>query len=303
MRFEKFSFRTINDRDHRELAGVVVGSFQEAEEAAHFQPLFKSKRQMMHEAEQAALLEKPPISDEEVKEAAQRGYDEGYSAGQHAGLEEGTQKGLEQGRAETKAEYEVKMKEAVEKAVTRHHHALEAATQALNLQLMQAFGEAMEHTKSQQQDVLRLALGIAKKLAGAALARYPLDSIIPMLSNVLEAQTALPELRVRVTPDLVEMMKPVCEKLAKESGFKGQIHCTGDSALGDGDAAIDWNHGHVVRDSNAILAEIAAILKHADEGEAASAAKETSNHPAAETAETMESATASETPVQPHTSV
>jgi flagellar assembly protein FliH len=303
MRFEKYSFRTIGDRDHKELGGVVVGSFEEADEA-HFKPLFRSRAQAAKEAE-AAMAEreaKPPSFDEsDVKQAHQSGYDEGFSAGQHAGLEEGLHKGLEQGRTETASAYEVKMKEAVEKAVTRHHHALEASVQALNLQLMQAFSESMEHSRSQQQDVLRLALGIAKKLAGAALARYPLDSIIPMLRDVLEAQSALPELRVRIAPELVEMMKPVCETLAKESGFKGTIMCVADASLGEGDAAVDWDQGHVVRDGNAILAEINAILKHADEGDAAGSITADETNPPQ--AGTNESSPDAQSPVQPDSSV
>src|SRR5690606_29167110 len=182
MRYEKYLFRTLQDAPGRELAGMVVKSAKDAE--AMFQPLFKPMRHQhdMHSGD-AEEEEKLPqeITHAMLEAARKQAYDEGFSAGMHQGLDEGFAKGTAQTRESLTAEYETKIKDAVEKAVTRHHHALEAALQSLNMQVMQAFSEAMEQAKAEQADMLELALSIAKKIGGEALKLKAIDPLKALL--------------------------------------------------------------------------------------------------------------------------
>jgi flagellar assembly protein FliH len=116
-----------------------------------------------------------------------------------------------------------------------------------------------------------LALAAGRKIADAALERFPeapASAALVALAREVEAQ---PKITVRVAHDLVERVQIALDETAQAIGFPGQILVRGDVAVpaaftfdwGDGRAAFDPDHA-TQRVAEALEAAIAAEGLHAE---------------------------------------
>lgn len=116
-----------------------------------------------------------------------------------------------------------------------------------------------------------LALAAGRKIADAALERFPeapASAALVALAREVEAQ---PKLTVRVAHDLVERAQAALDETAQAIGFPGQILVRGEAMTpaaftfdwGDGRAAFDPDHA-TQRVADALEAAIAAEGLHAE---------------------------------------
>lgn len=97
-----------------------------------------------------------------------------------------------------------------------------------------------------------LAQAFAGRLAGRALARFPLADIeYAAICCFAEAATA-PHLAVRVHEAFVEAVQIRLRQLASEKGFAGKLVVLGDPEIAPGDARVEWADGGIVRDRAAV---------------------------------------------------
>jgi flagellar assembly protein FliH len=101
-----------------------------------------------------------------------------------------------------------------------------------------------------------LAIAIARKVAGHAVARYPMDELERVVSQVLHDFHDEPRLVIRVAPALLTQVQSRIETLAAAQGFAGRAVVAAEPALGGADARIEWSDGGVERDVNAIFAAL-----------------------------------------------
>jgi flagellar assembly protein FliH len=114
----------------------------------------------------------------------------------------------------------------------------------------------------QERSSIELALCLAEKLAGGAIAKFPLASIEAAAQEAFaEARTA-PHIAVRINDGLVEQVKERLTHLAAERGFAGKLIVLGDPDIPQGDVRLEWADGGVVRDRAAIASAIDRTIKH-----------------------------------------
>jgi flagellar assembly protein FliH len=136
---------------------------------------------------------------------------------------------------------------------------LAASMQRLALGLADAGREIAALDGRAEEQAARLAIAMAQKLAGAALARQPLAEVEALVRDVLHHLRGTPHAVVRVEAGLVDQVKPRLDQIAREAGFTGAIVVLGEPDIEPGDARIEWADGGVKRSRS----EIEAMLDDA----------------------------------------
>ena len=109
-----------------------------------------------------------------------------------------------------------------------------------------------------------LALDLADHLAARALERDPAAAIELALGRVLGEIRRGQPLRVRVTPDLVQLVEQLVERRQASDHRRLVLTVVADAGLPTGDARIEWDGGALVLDRDArrdtLRAEISGLL-------------------------------------------
>ena len=105
-----------------------------------------------------------------------------------------------------------------------------------------------------------LALAVGRKIADAALERFPDAPIDAALKELARELEAAPRLMVRVAPHLVERLQGVLEETAQACGFAGAIQVKGDTALPLAAFVLDWGDGRASFDPEQAAQRVAAAL-------------------------------------------
>lgn len=173
--------------------------------------------------------ETSPREKEAVAEAEARGRAEGFASG----------------RAMAEAEHDA----ALARTITRVAEAAESL-----------LVRADEEREVFEREALAFAQALALKLAGDALARYPMDAIAEVARSAFEHLRGVPHLVVRVNEELVEKTEALMKKMARERGFEGRLVIMGEPDVAPGDARFEWADGGVARDGARIGAEVASRI-------------------------------------------
>jgi len=108
-----------------------------------------------------------------------------------------------------------------------------------------------------------LALAAARKIAGAALDRFPEAPVQAALEGLAREVEAIPRLVIRCTPDLVERIQAALDQTAQAVGFPGQIVVKADPALPRAAFVLDWGDGRASYDPVEAAARVASALETA----------------------------------------
>ena len=111
-----------------------------------------------------------------------------------------------------------------------------------------------------EAEAVRFFTALAEKLAGQALAAYPLATIGEAAEEAFRHLRGVPHLAVRVSASLVEQVDELTRKMARERGYEGRIIILGDEDIPPGDARIEWADGGIVRERKDIEAALSAVL-------------------------------------------
>ena len=110
---------------------------------------------------------------------------------------------------------------------------------------------------------LGLARAIGVKLAANLMAREPESEIDGLIAECLSSLERAPHLVVRCNPALTDKLQDITEAHMANAGYAGRLIVLGDPEIPPGDGRLEWADGGLVRDMNAILAEIdKAILAY-----------------------------------------
>jgi flagellar assembly protein FliH len=105
-----------------------------------------------------------------------------------------------------------------------------------------------------------LAMAAARKIADAALERFPQAPIAAAMVELAREIEAQPKLMARVAPNLVEDVQAALERAAQAIGFGGQIIAHADDALPEAAFLLDWGEGRATFDPQAAAARVAEAL-------------------------------------------
>ena len=108
-----------------------------------------------------------------------------------------------------------------------------------------------------------LALAAARKIADAALERFPeapANAALVALAREIEAQ---PRVTVRVSADLVERTQQTLDETAHAIGFPGQIVARADGDMPPAAFTFDWGDGRAAFDPDEATRRVAEALEAA----------------------------------------
>jgi len=123
----------------------------------------------------------------------------------------------------------------------------------------------------------RLALAAARKIADAALERFPEAPVTAALDALAREIEAVPRLVCRCAEDQLEGVRQALETAAHDAGYPGQIVVRADPALPTAAFVLDWGDGSAAFDPNNAAARVAQALDEALAAEGFHA--ESLNHP------------------------
>lgn len=162
---------------------------------------------------------------------------------------EGRAEGREQGYAEGRADAEARAAERL---------ADEAA--ALAVAAGRLLGTLDAERLAVETRAVDLAVIAARKLAEHLIDREPLAEIRALLTDCLGPLRKAPHLVLRITQRDADALKPQVDRIARETGFEGRIVILGEDEICRGDCRIEWADGGILRDTNALAAEIGATV-------------------------------------------
>ncbi|MCB9958582.1 MAG: hypothetical protein H6843_08280 [Rhodospirillaceae bacterium] len=218
---QKFLFETSFDpEDIRRAKEAEARRKREAERAA---------------AEAAAKTVEPPqpegpqFSEDDVEDARAAGYAEGEQAGHQAALA-----GIEQRLA------------------------------GMIEQIPGTLGGLIKAQKQSDADLVEHAVGIAvtvgRKLFPELARRRGLAEIEAVVRDCLEEMIDEPRLVIRVSDEMLDIVRARLDTLVAESGFEGAIVCMADPAMGPSDCRVDWADGGAERLSARLWEEVEATI-------------------------------------------
>ncbi len=105
-------------------------------------------------------------------------------------------------------------------------------------------------------EAVDLAAAIAKKLARHLLASHPAGEIDALITECLASLDAVPHLVIRCNPEIADAVRDIALTRIANSGFTGRLVVLGEPELRVGDARIEWADGGIIRDSDALEAQI-----------------------------------------------
>jgi flagellar assembly protein FliH len=158
--------------------------------------------------------------------------------------------------------------EEVEEAFQRGRGSLEAtAAQAQAMALgriaeaaMAAISALDAMAAEARAEALIAAMAAARRIAGVALDRYPLDIVEDTVRQCLAQAAHEPRVVIRVNGNLAEALKERITGIADEIGFSGRVVVTSDPHIAVADCRLEWTDGGVERDAASISARIESAL-------------------------------------------
>ncbi|MES2033328.1 MAG: flagellar assembly protein FliH [Pseudomonadota bacterium] len=134
--------------------------------------------------------------------------------------------------------------------------ALADIARAARLGLAAVQGVAHEH----RVGAAELALVAARRIADAALARFPEAPVAAALEALAREIEAEPKLMVRVAPELVERIQETLAHTAEAIGFPGQILVRAEPNAPPAAFVLDWGDGKAAFDPEAAAVRVAETL-------------------------------------------
>lgn len=105
-----------------------------------------------------------------------------------------------------------------------------------------------------------VAVALARKIAGEALAGNQMAGIEAAARDGLVQARGAPHLAIRVNEAMVEQVDRLLARLTREAGFAGRIVVLGEPDVPPGDARIEWADGGIVIDRAALDRSIERVI-------------------------------------------
>lgn len=180
------------------------------------------------EAEPEVVI--PTFSEEDVAEARSEGFQEG-----HAEATRDLSSAVEQRLADT--------------------------LDAINGQIQGLFSSYEQDREEHNRDAVAVATIIVRKLFPAMNMDKAIDEIGHMVTEALQRTSGEASLIIRVHPDLKDTVETKANELAVMRGQEGAITVMADDAVAAGDAAVEWEGGGMIRDSQLMWQEIDKVIE------------------------------------------
>jgi flagellar assembly protein FliH len=139
---------------------------------------------------------------------------------------------------------------------------LQRALAGLGGDIRAALDESYEEIEALRGEAALLALAMARKLAGAALAALPAADVEQALRQAMHLAIAEPRLTLRAAPEVAAALEPKLAEIADAEGYEGRVLLAADAMLTGADCRIEWRGGGSERAEAAIDAALQALVAH-----------------------------------------
>ena len=112
-----------------------------------------------------------------------------------------------------------------------------------------------------ETEAVEIAVAVARKLCSELIAAEPLTEMSALVSDCFRHLVSTPHLVVRINDQLYDPAREQIERLAKQSGFAGQLVILAEPDIETGDCRIEWADGGVVLERAAIDAKIDELVR------------------------------------------
>ncbi len=229
MRFEKFAFQQLNTPP-TVLHGKVGTS-------ARFVP-----PSLVPEPEIALQPAEPVFNESQVKDAEQTGYCRGFLEG------------------------EKELREQAEAAAGKLQQDLLNAVEKLAGNVHRMMTEYNQFSQTQRGELPKLALAIARKVAGQALKNDPMPAIESMVKTCVDRLLPQPHIVITVAEPLVAALRERLAEYYAHNQDPGEISIEGNPALTAADCKIVWEHGTAARSTASLWREMEALVESMADG-------------------------------------
>ena len=147
-------------------------------------------------------------------------------------------------------------------SVAQAEHAAAAALAGIGQAVQGAMATLAAVAHEHREGSARLATAVARKIADAALDRFPEEPMKAALVALAREVEAQPKLTVRVAADLVDRTQAALEETAQAIGFPGQILARADD-LPPAAFSFDWGDGRAAFDPTEASARVTLALEAA----------------------------------------
>lgn len=132
---------------------------------------------------------------------------------------------------------------------------------AISAQVANLFDAFARDKEEHSRDAVAVATVMVRKLFPALNMDKAMDEIQHMIVEAMQRTSGSPTLIIRVTSGMKEAVEAKVEELVALRGREGVVTVIADDKLSDGDAAIEWDGGGMVRDSTLMWQEIDEIIE------------------------------------------
>jgi flagellar assembly protein FliH len=169
-----------------------------------------------------------------------------------ADLEAARADGVTLGRAEALAEAQVQLKAGQMQGAT-----LQAVCERLSLALDQIDAAAGQATR----DAIQIAAAIARRLLPSLYARHGASEVEELVAATLSGLPSDSSVSIRLAPSMAESLAPLLLQRAKEYGRGDRLHVSGDASVAEGDCAMEWMGGGLLRNRESLWREIEILIE------------------------------------------
>jgi flagellar assembly protein FliH len=148
-------------------------------------------------------------------------------------------------------------------AVAQAEAAAAEALQQIAAQVRQAMPTLQAVAHEHRIGSAALALAAARKIADAALDRFPEQPAAAALAALAREIEAAPRLTVEAAPELAERLQATLTEMASAVGYGGQVTVKPAAAMGAAAFTFDWGDGRASFDPEAAAQRVADALQNA----------------------------------------
>ena len=136
----------------------------------------------------------------------------------------------------------------------------QAVLEEINGKLLSLLAEQDNSYRQDEQNALKFALGLVRKLLPNLEADVAKEEVEAFLSDNFAKFKGEKSLSFSFNPKMAANIAPLLSKLAEKNDFEGKIAVHKDINLGLSDCAVEWKNGGVTRSTEQILDNVENLL-------------------------------------------
>ncbi len=118
-----------------------------------------------------------------------------------------------------------------------------------------------ETLRAARAEAIKLAYVIASKFAQTMIAARPAAEIEALIARCLDEQRSEPNLVIRVSDALHDLVRSEVARLTSAKNFAGRVVVIGEPQIPGSDCSIEWAEGGVERNLGSLEASIAEVMR------------------------------------------